>query len=247
MRNIQIYGSCVSRDAFAPVPPSYNLVGYVARQSLISALSKPTNLLNGDELQSPFQNRMLTGNLSSNALVAIRKSAKNLTLLIMDLTDERLGVHRLPDGSFVTRSTELVNSGRLRNLERKPIHLQFGTDTHMRFWTLAAKRFFRRLDSLGLRDRTLVLNTPWANMSAESVAVPELPRIPNALADRTFAEMANVVRGCGYTVADMPFELAVTTTEHKWQMSPFHYTEPAMQWIRDTASDVIADLAEPSQ
>ncbi|MBP2216308.1 DUF6270 domain-containing protein [Arthrobacter sp. CAN_C5] len=43
-KSILIYGSCVSRDAYSTFGDDYALTGYVARQSMISAMSRPTTL-----------------------------------------------------------------------------------------------------------------------------------------------------------------------------------------------------------
>ncbi|MGX9900561.1 DUF6270 domain-containing protein [Arthrobacter sp. SA17] len=168
-----IYGSCVSRDAFEENTDSQTLLGYVARQSMISAMSRPTNLLNGDALASSFQNRSLTGDLKSNLLQTIRRHAAETDLLVIDLTDERLGVVSLPDKTYVTRSQELVSSGRLDSLEGPARFINVATERHWVLWESAATRFFNALTSLGLKDRTLILNTPWAEFTETGDAVEE--------------------------------------------------------------------------
>ncbi|WP_425256334.1 DUF6270 domain-containing protein [Pseudarthrobacter sp. J47] len=101
---MMMYGCCVSRDAFKDLGAGYTLLGYVARQSLISGLSRPTNLLDGQALDSALQNRSLSGDLKSNLLPTLRRFADQIDLFVVDLTDERLGVVRLPDGSYIIRT-----------------------------------------------------------------------------------------------------------------------------------------------
>lgn len=87
---------------------------------------------------------MLAGDLASNLLPTIRRYASETDLLLIDLTDERLGVHRLPDGSFVTRSSELVQSNRLAQLDRVPSLIRLGTERHTHLWGRAAKKVLCR-------------------------------------------------------------------------------------------------------
>lgn len=233
MANIMIYGSCVSRDAYETIADDHNLLSYVARQSVISGMSAPTNLLTGGELSSGFQNRMLAGDLASNLLPTIRRHAGNIDLLLIDLTDERLGVHQLPDGSFVTRSTELVTSKRLDQLERDPSLIRIGSERHLHFWSRAAKRFYAGLDVLGLRQKTLIVNTPWAHETFSGASVDEFRQVPTDQMNMYFNAYADVIRSLGYNVVDMPPALAVSTANHRWGAAPYHYGAPAYAWIRD--------------
>ncbi|MBP2216305.1 hypothetical protein H4V95_001512 [Arthrobacter sp. CAN_C5] len=77
-------------------------------------------------LASGFQNRSMSGDLQSNLLPTLRRNAATTDLLLVDLTDERLGVARLADKSFVTRSKELLRTKRLDLLADKPVRFDFG-------------------------------------------------------------------------------------------------------------------------
>lgn len=243
MSNILIYGSCVSRDAFELLKDEQNLIAYIARQSLISAVSPGTELLNGNELKSKFQNRMLNGDLASNLLPTLRNHRSSIDLILMDLTDERLGVHKMPDNSFVTHSSELVESGRLNAVKPTPGIIPIGTDRHWNFWVRAAKIFSSRLESLGLKEKVLVVNTAWAEASFEGVPVPLFRSTSTADMNAYLSRMADMLKDLGIRVVDMPNSLAISTLKHKWGIAPFHYGAPAYQWIRD---QVERDLGQKS-
>jgi hypothetical protein len=231
-KNLMIYGSCVSRDPFEELGSDYTLLGYVARQSMISSLSRPTELLNGETLGSAFQNRSLDGDLKSNLLPTLRRHGQDIDLLVIDLTDERLGVLRLQDGSYVTRSAELVKSGRLDGVAGKYRRIEPATEEHWTLWESAANRLFSALTAMGLQDKTLVLNTPWAQLTEHGEPVPPFrDSSRDAELNAYLAECCAHIRSLGYTVATLPPELRLSESGHKWGASPFHFAAAARQWI----------------
>src|SRR4051794_991617 len=88
-----VYGSCVSRDTVEPlVRAGHRLDGYVARQSLISAL-RPADrrLLPELGLDSPFQQRMWDGDVRAGLFPTLKSlETGHRRLLIWDIVDERL-------------------------------------------------------------------------------------------------------------------------------------------------------------
>lgn len=233
-KNVMIYGSCVSRDAFAELGAGYTLLGYVARQSMISALSRPTDLLEGDALGSAFQNRSLAGDLKSNLLPMLRRYAADIDVLVIDLTDERLGVIRLPDGSFVTRSAELGSSGRLAKVRGTRRNIDAATQDHWTLWESAATRLFGALTTLGLREKTVVLNTPWAQKTDSGDAVDSFRGLNSDVElNAYFAECCAHIKTLDYVVLTLPEELRVAHSRHKWGPAPYHFAPEANSWIAE--------------
>jgi hypothetical protein len=242
-KNLMIYGSCVSRDAFEVLDSSYTLLGYVARQSMISALSRPTDLLNGDALTSAFQNRSLAGDIKSNLLQHLRRHAADIDLLVIDLTDERLGVVRLPDGSYVTHSSELVSSGWLDTVEGRKPTVDVATEEHWTLWESSADRLFNALTSMGLREKTIVLNTPWAEVTELGEPVDRFRGgTSTAGLNAYFAECCAHVRTLGYTVLTLPEELRYAASDHKWGTAPYHFGAAANAWIAAQIQSVAEGL-----
>ncbi len=107
--NVSIFGSCVSRDILeTPNFQFMNLKSYIARQSIVSAVSKPVECNMDDiNLSSKFQKRMIYNYFTKIAfdLFANDKSEA----LIIDLIDERFKLVKYKD-SIVTYSSELMVS-----------------------------------------------------------------------------------------------------------------------------------------
>ncbi|XAS65983.1 DUF6270 domain-containing protein [Micrococcaceae bacterium Sec5.7] len=230
-KNVMIYGSCVSRDAFQEIGAGYDLLAYVARQSMISALSQPTALLPGDPLGSASQNRSLTADIKSSLMQQLRRHAADIDVLVIDLTDERPGVVALPDGSYVTNSHELVSSGRLEMVPgRKPV-INVATERHWTLWESAANRFFKALTSLGLMEKTIVLSTPWAEVTENGEPVEEFQGRPTAEMNAYFGECCAHIRSLGYTVLNMPEDVRYAASDHKFGAATYHFGTEANSWI----------------
>lgn len=240
-RNILIHGSCVSRDAFGTFGSGYKLLHYVARQSLISAMSPGTKLLSGEgALESSFQTRNLVGDLTSNLMRTVRRHAADTDVFLLDLTDERVGVLKLPDGSYITRSHELVSSGLLATLPQTPARVEFGTERHFTLWSAAADRFFGMLASNGLLQRTLALNTPWATHSTSGELLAEF-RVPTATANAVYPRYFDHLKSLGVRVFDLPAEASVSPADHQWGPSPYHFGPAAAQSIHAAVDAVLAE------
>ena len=109
METVDIFGSCVSRDLLeVNKEKNFKLGTYVARESLISALSTPISYDKNDiKLSSPFQTRMLELDLSKEGLVALEN--QHSKYLILDLIDERFDLGKI-DSSYFTMSGEFIDS-----------------------------------------------------------------------------------------------------------------------------------------
>lgn len=238
--NMFLYGSCVSRDTYSRMGEGYGLLAYVARQSLISAMSRPTQILAGAKLESPFQNRALEGDLSSSLIPTIEAHVSQADIVVMDLVDERLGVLQLPDESFVTRSHELVRSNWLEVLDQKPPLIRFGTDEHFTLWTDAANKFVSQLRSLGCLGRVVLLQTPWAEKTDSGDLLRPFRGIPASHANEQYARYFRYLEDLNITHYRLPDKYALSTESHRWGPSPFHYFEPAYIHMRDAIRRLVA-------
>lgn len=135
-----VYGSDLARavaerldDVAGPA-----LCGVVARQSLLSAYSRPVTLTSPPPLPSRARHRWMRGDYESNLEKAIEAVGATVDLVLVDLADEVLGVHLLPDGSVVTRTPDLVASGAEERLPAGTRHLALGEPAHLEYWRSAA-------------------------------------------------------------------------------------------------------------
>ena len=107
---VSIFGSCTSRDLFRLYPSdALELKTYIARQSVVSAVSEPVPL---DEkslvLDSPFQRTAVCRDFNKSAFDLLREDGSEW--LIIDLIDERFSPVKMGT-SYVTKSSVAVQGG----------------------------------------------------------------------------------------------------------------------------------------
>lgn len=228
-----IYGSCVSRDTFEfLIPQGYELLNYVARQSLLSASAPPTSAtIPHVDITSAFQRRMLVGDWESNMLPTLAKYAEWTDLLLWDLCDERLGVRRWSGGT-VTRSVDAISSGLDTHLDQTSEVLALGTFEHLTSFTEGLQRFRETLQHVGLLDRTLLVAPPWAIRTEDGTRSPASFGMHAETANRLFTRYEEAVHDVlGIPVVTLPTEATKADVQHRWGLSPFHYSEDVYQTL----------------
>ena len=105
VQKISIFGSCMSRDVLRLFPDEQiELCSYIARQSVISAVSNPVSLEKDSiQLESEFQKRMVLWDFRKGTFDLLKNDGSEW--LIIDLIDERFALAVIGD-SFVTCSAE---------------------------------------------------------------------------------------------------------------------------------------------
>ncbi|SKC38907.1 DUF6270 domain-containing protein [Krasilnikoviella flava] len=222
-----IYGSCVSRDTFEHLDPDqFELVQYVARQSALSAYTRPVTLVEPPRLESHFQQRMVSGDYASSLQTAIPEAAASTDLVLIDLVDERLGAYVLPDGSVVTRSTELVQSGAEQQLPAGSQHLPFGSEQHFQYWSQGIAAVGELIRHHMPRAAVVLLDLPWAERSETGSPTPDSFGVTAAEANPTFRAYAQVAgQALGAEVISLRPEEVASSPDHPWGDAPFHYAE----------------------
>lgn len=228
---VLIFGSCVSRDTFTFLPDTFRLLSYVARQSSISVGAPADGVAARlKDLPSAFQNRVVRGDVRGDLLDTASRLVADVDLVLVDLIDERGGVVGV-GGGYVTKLSELWNAGGAAATAGGR-YVPFATDEHFALWSAAARRIAVRLRELGLLDKTIVLRTPWASQMPSGAAVPvphwmTPPATANTQYERYFALLVEL----GYEVVTLPDDLALSTEEHQWGASPFHYLDAAYEHL----------------
>lgn len=107
-RNLSIFGSCVTRDIFRIASNSkIHLKSYIARQSVVSAVSKSICIdYNAIQLSSEFQKKVVWNDFIKNTFDLLKSDESEW--LMIDFIDERLPVLAV-DNSYITKSAEAVN------------------------------------------------------------------------------------------------------------------------------------------
>lgn len=233
MKKVFLYGGCVIRDAHRNVQDEIELSGYVARQSLISAMNPPSVSLPNVRMQSKFQERMANGDISSNLVAKLRGVAAETDLVVMDTHIERLGVHKLPDGSFLTPSAEIRASGILETIDGLRSPIDPGTERHTRFYRNAVRKFTIHLEKLGLKERVIVINAPWAIQDTDGVPFNTYRGIDIPVMSSHMESLCRILEEAGISVRDMPEELAIAPVHHQWGRGPYHFGVEAMDWVAE--------------
>lgn len=238
---IAIVGSCVSRDTVEARPPeSYQLLRYIARNSSISVGSDASSHLpDALEMDSPFQQRQLELDAHGELWGELALLGPDVDVLLWDLCDERHGVVRFDDGSYLTRSIDILSNPTLVATLDPGEHITFGSDRHFHMWELATDRFVGFLRDQGLLDRTLVLATDWAERTTQGKTTPWSMGTKPRKANVAFARYYDHLRSLGLTLVHVDQPLA--DPEHRWGLAAFHYT-PAVYAQMNAAIDEFASM-----
>ena len=243
-----VYGSCVSRDMVPFLGPGWTLLRYVARQSLVSAMSAPVTPPAEPSLDSAFQRRMVTEDLTSAAPGLLRAHLEEIDVLVLDLVDERLGVVALPDGGYVTRSQELLASGLLEHLDGREV--VFGTDEHFELWRDAADRFVSLLEETSLAARTVVVEGTFAARTDDGGSANRWRDEPAEVWNARYERYHAVLRGAGLRSHTVGAD-AVASTAHRWGPAAYHYADGAYlamaRAVRDTADPPAGRAGSPAE
>ncbi|MCC3293034.1 DUF6270 domain-containing protein [Arthrobacter sp. zg-Y411] len=202
-RQVFVYGSNAASALVSTYTSDVRRSGFVARQSLISAMNKPSAATLGLPAGLTVS---AAGHVEADAASslpgALSQNAGAVDLVLWDLADERFGICELSDGSFLTSSPQLARTTIAgADVLRR---LVFGSQDHLELWREAADRFARLLADLKLTSRTYVLDLPWASTD-ESGASVELGYGPdseemNALLQPYYRHL----RSLGISVVSVP-------------------------------------------
>lgn len=223
---VLVYGSCVARDTIEfAAAGSVDLQGYVARQSLISVDNDATpHLPETMTVSSKFQERMIRADFAGGLLNRLEAMADDLDVLLWDLADERHGVYRFPDGTVSTRSIDTMRIPELEAQFAEAEHLPFGTPEHLTIWSEHARTFTERLRALGLFERTVVLEVPWAVLTVEGQPSPWSMGVRAKEANQRYRPYYALLRELGLRMVGLPEALVFADPQHRWGLAPFHYS-----------------------
>lgn len=222
-----IIGSCVSRDIFdAAALQHFELIGYVARSSLASAMeigAPPIPDVEVEKIGSPFQRRMVVTDLD-HALPNILRTT-DFDLLLFDAIDERFDVYIDPNGGRCTVSNELLSSN--FDPKRRPGRLiRFGSDEHFALWKRGWDALIELLAHRGQLHQLIVNKVYWAQAcedGSDFLPTYSQQRIAevNAALDRLYGYMTQTLPRQQFLQYDP--DAFVGSADHRWGKSPFHF------------------------
>lgn len=219
----------MTRDTFERMKDRHTLKEYVARQSLISAASRATSLDTSSTLTSGFQSRTVESDIRSSLFQSMRRHADDTDLMLVDILSDRLGVFRMEDGAYITRSAELERSGRLGKM--RPPFLKFGSDRHFTLWKNAFSKFRRTAESSGLLPKIVVLEATWARFLESGEETPKFRDLDAPTGNEQYERYYAHIRASGLKTVRIPDSLAVGSIDHKWGPAPYHYIDDTYSWL----------------
>lgn len=238
---MSIYGGCVSRDSVES-SDDLTVVSYVARQSIISAMTPPVEIGPGDfGLHSAFRRRMVMGDINSDALRRIIDVAPRSDVLLLDILIERLGILPVDGGSFVTPSLEYQQSS-LNNTIASGHPISFGTDEHFGLWRTAADRLLSELLRAGMIERTAFVWIVFAERDENGTPMKAYRGKSIDTWNALFGRYHQYLADSGIRHLRLsPDPLA--DSMHKWGPEPFHYSQDAYSRIADFVREIASHNA----
>lgn len=227
--DVFLVGSCVSRDLQELWAHRFYRRAYIARQSIISATTPAYVYEVDSRLDSAWQHRMVQGDLASNLLPRLTESAARTDLVVWDLTDERIGVQPLGDGSFGTITPDSLRSGILEAFEEIGDPVLFGTPEHLRLWEHGFEIFVGILEAVGLRSRTFVLAPQWASQNIDGEEIDQEDGRSAEDWAASYAPYIERIEREGLPVLRLPEALVRTHGGHRWGPAPYHYVDEAYE------------------
>lgn len=228
-----VYGSCVGRDIPRVVTGKFELTGYIARQTWISAFTNPVEAPDLPRPGSNFQARSVKGDFESNARSAFRRLAADTDVLVIDIASDRHGAAAYQGGYVsLTPDHRRTFGGIVPGGQRIP----FGSAKHRRLFATAVRRGVASLDKIGLLDRTVVLEAPFTDRTITGEPMPG----PRESADRineAYVPYYDALRAAGLPTLRLPDELAVADLGHEWGPGQDHYAERAYHWWADRLTE----------
>lgn len=212
-------------------PEKFRTSHYIARQSWISAFSRPVSMPADMRFKSKFLQRSIEGDFKSDALKRISNHAANSDVLLIDLATDRRGY--LPIGgtaATISFSREVETSTATQDLPARP-KVDFGTDQHFARFTRTALKMKKRLNEIGIFDRTLILRLPFVDESTGGELVPVIQQKTGQEWNSLFIPYYQILEEIGFHLTPpLPDEFAIADSEHLWGLGPDHYIAEAYAW-----------------
>ncbi|WP_284384270.1 DUF6270 domain-containing protein [Pseudomonas putida] len=248
IKNLTIYGSCVSRDIFnLEESQSFKLTDYFARSSMASLCSSSyENEEALGRIPSAFRRRMVAYDFSKQILTQ-PEAFENADIILIDLIDERFDLVALPSGHIITSSNELAESGLLTDSSVKGFQLiKPGSPERRDLWIQGMHKFLAVLEQHNKLGRLVVNKVYWAsrfeNASDTNFPVP-LAAIEkaNQELDWMYNELEKKLHK--HQFLHFPPQLLTSDEHHHWGVSPFHY---CAQYYKEALAQLNSIISESS-
>lgn len=220
---VQIFGSCVSRDILNYQNNKIALTDYFARSSIASVFaSLSINDTYTKNLDSDFQWKVVAADLGKKFKEYIKIA--NFDLLLIDFIDERFNLFMFDHGGFCTLSNELLSAGFNPEEESGRI-IPSGSDEFFALWGSGWVRFLSEINRTQCRDKIRINKVFWATTTSSGREFPTYSKnyilSSNKFLDRLYARVAKDLGSWQFIEASASHFVAAE--DHRWGLSPFHY------------------------
>ncbi|EJR28058.1 MULTISPECIES: DUF6270 domain-containing protein [Bacillus cereus group] len=235
-KRIGIIGSCVTRDVFdnninLNIEGDYEIAFYISKSSLISLESQPINDISNIQHHTKFGTKTLQADFRKNWFEHI---PLDLDLLIIDFMDERYDCFNIGEGSIITRSDFLLESGLVNKLNIES-QLYRVKDETINIWKIACDNFLYKLFKFIKPEKVILHRALYLN-SFRNVdgIIKRFDGMYNKYFNLEEIEKHNklLIGYYNYVTFNHPnlkvIDLLqdnsfVADYEHKWGLAPFHY------------------------
>lgn len=220
MKNIFVYGGCVSRDVFNKPynKGELNLVSYIARYSLAKLGSSPVPVkIDPKNLPSAFQRKMVEVDAKNNLLSDLM--LKDYDYLLVDFLFTRFPLIQIGSG-LLTYSAELRKAKLITSKNRR-----INTDS-IEYWDLliqGIELLIKTMSAEGCLEKLLINKIYLAEK--DSMGVPfenkEAIELQNQFLEKIYKFLSTLIKPSQFL--EYEESLLVGALEHQWGRSPMHY------------------------
>lgn len=229
---VDIIGSCVTRDSFEMASDRYKVKHYVSRNSLFAACTEPLPLKSDEfDVKHEYLRRMICCDFNKNYISDFKNNTAKY--LVLDLIDERFQLLKFEDypNSIITYSSNLRNSDILINHEKysKLKYTLFESDEYdIEYQRQCVKKYIDSLTQLypieNIYLNRSVLVGHYYNKYGKLCSFPasrinEYKQI-NIRLQRLYSLMMEYIKP--ENVIEMPNPCYADESQ-KWGLAPFHY------------------------
>lgn len=249
IKNLLIYGSCVSRDIFnLEESRDFKLTDYYARSSMASLCSEAyENDKALSRIPSAFRRRMVACDFSKEILSA-RDKFSSADVILIDLIDERFDLISLPSGQLLTNSNELGESGALKDDGALGYTtIKQGTNERRELWLQGMQKFFCFLKEINKLDQVIINKVYWSSRF-ESESDTPFP-VASSFIEKANHELSWMYEALHSVLREDQFldfgpSLLTADELHRWGPSPFHYCK---NFYREALAQIITKVTDLSE
>ncbi|OYQ81597.1 hypothetical protein B9T19_02700 [Ignatzschineria sp. F8392] len=220
MKNIFVYGGCVSRDIFNK---PYNkgdirLSGYIARYSIAKLQSKPIKLnVDVNQVPSAFQRRVIEIDAKNNLLSYVSK--REYDYFLIDFLFSRFSLVEYNSG-LLTYSAELQKS---KILTSKNKIISPDTEVYWEYFKQGLKIFVSHLELTGNLEKLLINKVYLATKDELGEDFSNLDKInkQNDFLSRVYDLLDNYISSNQYL--EYSSKLFTGAVNHPWGKNPMHF------------------------